>query len=355
MRNFNLLWLIALLALLIFLVGCERKVVNENKGGEESASCFTCHGDSEGRLIQAEGEWRNSVHASGAHVDYTNRSSYCPRCHSHEGFTDYLATDATHGPYASASAIHCFTCHAPHTTGTLELRTESAVTLVDGSSFDHGAGNLCANCHQSLLSASTITDSIMLTSNRWGPHHGTQADMLNGTGGYEFADYDYESSGHATDVEEACAGCHMANVQTTDGYKIGGHSFNMVDEESGSNLVKYCNTCHPDAKSYDYDNAQTTVEEKLDTLQGLLLDAGLLADSHGELLPNVPTDDTLIIADKNIAGALYNYLVIEADRSEGVHNFKYINGLLESSIEYLREHTAPDKLAATGIELIPAH
>ena len=35
------------------------------------------------------------------------------------------------------------------------------------------------------------------------------------------------------------------------------------------------------------------------------------------------------------AGAVWNYLIVEGDRSEGVHNAKYILGLLTSSIEFL--------------------
>ena len=337
MKLLKLMAVLAVFALLMTVAGCERKVVNEGKDSNELTSCFTCHADNDSRLLQAKGEWQNSVHASGNNIDYTNRGGLpCARCHQHQGFVDFVTTGAIHPPYANVAAIHCFTCHAPHSTGTLALRTEAAVTLANGVSFNHGAGNLCANCHQALMSVTTITDDFMLTSNRWGPHHGTQADMLQGTNGYEFAGFDYEYSGHATDVEETCVGCHMANLTIFDGYKVGGHSFNMIDEETGTDMVAYCNNCHPDAESYDYEGVQTEVEEKLTTLQSLLIDAGVLANFYGEYLPNVPTDDTLIIADKNIAGALYNYLLIEADRSEGVHNAKYIIGLLDSSIEYLQ-------------------
>ncbi len=337
MKLLKLMAVLAVFALLMTEVGCERKVVNEGKNSNELTSCFTCHADNDSRLLQAKGEWQNSVHASGDNIDYTNRGgSPCAKCHQHQGFVDFVTTGVIHPPYANVAAIHCFTCHAPHSTGNLNLRTEAPVSLANGVSFDHGAGNLCANCHQALMSVTTITDSLKLTSSRWGPHHGTQADILQGTNGYQYAGYDYESSGHATDVEEACAGCHMANPTIHDGYKVGGHSFTMIDEETGSNLVKYCNNCHPSAEDYDYAGIQTEAIAKMDTLRSLLLVGGVLADVNGEYLPNVPTDDTLTIADKNIAGALFNYLLIEADRSEGVHNAKYIIGLLDSSIEYLR-------------------
>jgi formate-dependent nitrite reductase cytochrome c552 subunit len=337
MKLLKIMAVLAVFALLMTAAGCERKVVNEGKNSEELTSCFTCHADNDSRLLQAKGEWQNSVHASGTNVDYTNRAGRpCAQCHQHQGFVDFITTGTIHPPYANAAAIHCFTCHAPHSTGTLNLRTEAAVTLANGDSFNHGAANLCARCHQSQTSVTTITDNLMLTSNRWGPHHAPQADMLQGTNGFEIAGYDYESSGHAGAIEEGCVGCHMANPQIHDGYKVGGHSWNMIDEETGTDMVAVCNACHPDAESYDYEGIQTEVEEKLGTLRTLLVTAGVLADFDGEYLPNVPTDDTLIIADKNIAGALLNYLLIEGDRSEGVHNAKYILGLLDSSIDYLQ-------------------
>jgi hypothetical protein len=52
---------------------------------------------------------------------------------------------------------------------------------------------------------------------------------------------------------------------------------------------------------------------------------------------HTPIADT--IADAGVAGALQNYGTIEEDRSMGVHNFKYIYGLLESSIEYMESTT----------------
>ncbi len=335
MKLLRLLGPIALMALLLLATGCERKVVYESKESSALTSCFTCHGDADSRLIQAEGEYDNSVHASGNNVDYTNRRS-CGRCHSDNGFLDYLATGADKAPYDHPAAIHCFTCHAPHTSGSLALRTTAAVTLANGDTFDHGEGNLCASCHQARMGANAIdTDDYEITSNRWGPHHSMQADILNGSNCYEIEGYTYEKSTHATQVPNACIGCHMANPQVHDGYKIGGHSWNMIDEETGSDLSSVCTGCHTTAEDYNYDNIQTDVVAMIDTLREQLVDFGVLAFSQGEYLPNVPTDDTLTIADKNVAGTLFNYLMIEGDRSEGVHNPAYVRSVLANSIAYM--------------------
>jgi hypothetical protein len=323
----------ALLAIILLYSGCERKVVYENGGDQTSlSSCFTCHGE-DGLLLAAEGEWRNSIHASGNNVDYTNRlGSSCPQCHDHQGFVEYLATGSVSPPYDQVSSIHCFTCHSPHVRGNLSLRTDAPYTLENGEIFNHGPANLCVNCHHSRLSAATITDNQPV-SEHWGPHHGPQGDLLNASNGYEFDGYDYGNTGHANIFNNVgCIGCHMGNPQTHIGYRIGGHSFNMVYydiiEDTALTLVGVCQQCHPSTESFDHDGIQTEVDSLLEELETLLYAAGVIgADAH-------PFDDDTI-PDVNVAGALYNFLVVEEDRSHGVHNPEYIVDLLESAIEYM--------------------
>ena len=342
MRVLRILSIIALIAILAVVAGCERKVVNQvSNDNQQLTGCFACHSVEAfgGAILQAQGEWQNSVHASGTNVDYTNRGSGndCTRCHSQQGFIDFLDSGKVFAPYSTVSAIHCFTCHAPHETGTLKLRTEAPFALLNGQSFDHGAGNLCANCHHSRMSVSDISGAATThISNRWGPHHGPQADILQGTNAYEYSSpaVPYDKSTHATSVTDACVGCHMSNPLQHDGYQIGGHSFNMavIDEESGTEytLVGTCQTCHSSFTSFDGDSIQTKVSALVDTLQNLLTDLNLVAPSGGEILPR----DTTV--SKNFAGAVYNFLLIEADRSEGVHNPRYVQAVLKNSIAFLR-------------------
>jgi hypothetical protein len=352
------IWFVVALASLMLIAGCERKVVVENSGVTDASSCFTCHGD-DGLILTAQGEWANSGHASGNYVQYTNRGGFydCTRCHDHQGFLDYVATGTVNGPYENASAIHCFTCHAPHTNGNLSLRTQAAYELENGEIYDHGKSNLCATCHHSRLDVGDIVDGIAVSAH-WGPHHGPQADLLEGTGGYEYDDYDYESSSHATAVTDACVGCHMGHAEIFDGYKVGGHSMNMVDLETGTDLADICQGCHDDATSYDWVNAddidfdhdgevegyQSETEGLIDSLKALLADAGVI-DSTGE-----PVDQD--IADAGVAGALYNMLLVEEDKSEGIHNFRYIYGLLQSSIDYMNTEAAT---TSKKFEMLAAH
>jgi hypothetical protein len=346
----------AFMATLLFVgLGCEREVIIEEDNDQlSSTSCFTCHGE-DGLLLAAEGEWRNSIHASGNNVDYTNRGGGydCTRCHNHQGFLEFLATGAVSGPYDQVSSVHCFTCHAPHTRGNLSLRTDAPYALENDDIFDHGAGNLCVNCHHSRYSVDDITDSIDVYA-YWGPHHGPQGDLLNGSNGYEFTGYSYGSTGHAFAFDNSgCVGCHMGNPQTHVGYRIGGHSFNMEDEESGETLVGVCQTegCHGEsAESFDYEGIQSRVDSLLVELEILLDDAGLIDTTAHPL--------EITIDDKNVAGALFNFLIVEEDRSHGVHNPEYIVDLLESSIAYMEsvaKKAGTGKIAAMTIRPVRAH
>ncbi|UCC78920.1 MAG: hypothetical protein JSW64_11635 [Candidatus Zixiibacteriota bacterium] len=342
MKKTTITLMIFVSAAFLIFIGCERKVIIENSEVSLTGDCFSCHGE-DGLLLAAQGEWLNSVHASGTSVDYTNRGgSDCSKCHSHQGFLEFLETGEVSPPYDQVSAIHCFTCHAPHETGTLELRADEPVELQNGEIFDYGKGNLCVHCHYSRFDVRTITDNYEQTSSRFGAHHGPQGDLIAGTGGYEIDGYSYRNSGHATAVRDACAGCHMGQPERIhDGYKIGGHSFNMVDEDTGSDLSVLCQACHSDIDDYDYtadadhdydgeiEGYQTEVDGLLDSLAILLIAEGVLDSTNHR-----PIED-ITIADGNVMGALHNYGIVEEDRSHGIHNYKYIVDLLQSSVDYL--------------------
>ena len=340
----NRVMLIMVMAgLLLLAVGCDREITGDVELADNSSdNCLQCHS---GLLDQAQGEWMNSIHASGNNVDYTNRGgSDCTKCHDQQGFISFLATgELPDDPFSTVSAIGCFTCHNPHETGDLSLRTVAAYTLENGDVFDHGQGNLCVNCHHSRLSATTIMDDISV-NRYWGPHHGPQGDLVNGSNGWEFPgeNYTFPSSPHANQVRDACIGCHMGDVRTHEGYDVGGHSWNMTAlEDEEITLAGICSdpSCHPSADEFDfladsdYDNDgeiegyQTETEGLLDSLRTLLVGQGVLDGTDH------PVSGT--IADQHLAGALYNFLIVLEDRSHGVHNFNYIRSLLEASIDYV--------------------
>jgi hypothetical protein len=327
------------------LLGCERKITNEDAGNPDQVSCFTCHGDTNFEFDAAQQQWAYAKHASGQN---TNRgtSASCRECHTNEGFVEKASGIVYDG--GDLTVIACFTCHQPHTTGGFTPRTIAPVTLVNGVVFDYGKGNLCANCHHARQNPDEyITENTKLSSH-WGPHHSNQADVLAGTGGYEYDGYEYHNSAHTsvTAAADGCVACHMSASITP---SIGGHSVNMANEERGFENLTGCNVpaCHGlsgaldeinRTADQDYDGdgtiegVQDEVHGVIKTLGELLIDEGLAEYAESEDWYE-PTSAT--VTDKDMAGAVYNLMVAQEERSLCVHNTDYVIGLLKSSINYV--------------------
>jgi len=314
---------------------CTKKTIVNSPPPSETASCFTCHSDSNTAVLAAEEQWERSVHSTGAHI--TETSSGCTRCHTNEGFVSLVQT-GTEIAVEDPTAIGCFTCHAPHTNGNLTLRTTAPFVLLDSTSsstYDKGTSNLCVTCHHSRRNANTYVYDGVKMSSHYGPHHSVQADMLVGTNAYEYTGFTYESSYHSHGVAEGCVTCHMA---TPVGYILGGHSWNM--EWEGEENVESCNSaaCHDgDITDFnrladdDYDN-DGNIEGVQDEIDGLVaqlkdkLTAANLLDSGGDPVARV-------VATADSVGAIYNYEFLLGDGSRGIHNTKYAVGLLQSSLD----------------------
>ena len=331
MKTIHLLLGITLFALLV-TVGCERKIVNEvaDESSTGALACFGCHGDDETALVAARQQYEMSVHGTGDtfNRNRNNESRYasCEPCHTHQGFLANLEGETA--PDGNFTRITCFTCHAPHTNGNLEVRAQNAVTLLNGEIFDRGDANQCASCHHSRADVRTyVVDSVEIDS-RFGPHHGPQSDLLMGTGGYEYADYEYDdNSAHTNVAANGCLDCH----KTTSLYATGGHVFSLYDEAEEYENTKGCNksTCHDgDVEEFDYEGKQTEVAEMLDSLKVLMIAANLWDPIEDEAPER-------IVETADSAGALFNFMFIEEDRSHGVHNTDYAISLLESSINFL--------------------
>ena len=354
---------LALVALALVLSGCDREITGDVKLADDSSQdCMQCHTDHDLFLVAAQQEWAQSIHASGNNTNRNrlNSSFYqaCEDCHTAEGFLAREAGITNNGDHFTA--IGCFTCHAPHTNGTLALRVEEAQTLLDGAVFNRGPANLCAACHHTRTDVTTfVVDGVEL-STHWGPHHSGQSDMLIGSNGYEYAGYSYNNSPHTNAVVEGCISCHMApGVNST----VGGHSWNMANAAAGIDNLNGCNAsgCHDPklttfdrtaAADYDMDGTvngvQTEIEGLLDSLNVALTDAGLLEDGE-------PTNG-LTVSTADSAGAVFNYLFVHEDRSEGIHNTRYAVGLLTSAYNFI-VHGNPNGAATKPVagSLVSAH
>lgn len=360
MRNIGIIVPLSVLLLLLGLAGCEREITgNVEMADISSTSCFDCHSDSDHDLTVARSQYDNSAHAAGENVNrnhlYGAFYGGCEKCHTNEGFLADLAGGSAGD--VSFTAIGCFTCHAPHSTGSLGLRVENDVTLADGTAFTLGSSRLCASCHQSRRNASTYVTGDLELSTHYGPHYSCQSDMLLATNAYEYSGYDYSSSYHAA-VSDGCVACHMS---TSLHETVGGHSWNMRNEERGFENTFGCNVdaCHRGnisslnrTANSDFDGDGTTegVQDEIrglsDSLRTLLVNANLLeyvaADDAYE-----PVDGREV-ATADSVGALYNWLFVHEDGSHGIHNTDYAVGLLQSSINFLTTGSASGVVEPQG-------
>jgi hypothetical protein len=309
------------------LYACDRTVTYEENTAQP-ATCFNCHSDQDTKLVAAEQQYEFSVHASGLHV--TEPNDPCSGCHTSEGFISRIETGVIPTGLENPTAIHCFTCHAPHTNSDMTRRLDRPFALANGVTFDHHDGNACTACHQARRNVNTYvtttTGRVTLT-NRWGPHHSPQTDMLTGTNGYEYPGFTYEQSNHKTATADGCLDCHM---KETENLRVGGHSFNMTFDDGTEVLMNTaaCADCHGDLDDFDLDGYQTQTDSLVTDLRTRLVAAGLVSGSTG--LPRSVTTSS------DSAGAVWNYLLVIEDRSKGVHNRKYIQSLLKSGIDYMQ-------------------
>jgi hypothetical protein len=332
-------------------------------------SCAACHGsaDVEFPVLGARLGYEESGHRNNANSYYANGGG-CQLCHTNEGFIEYAETGEVGDYVAYPSQPGCFTCHTVHETWDFSLRLTKPVKLQDGSTFDIGAGNLCANCHQARRGVDSQVEAKEAAdvSSHWGAHHGPQSDVLNGTNAYEFPGKRYSSSPHMDVITDGCVSCHMSLPEGRYRFspELGGHSFNIAGEvhEAGKINIAACSDCHDgigqvrgeevfDLKAKaDYDR-DGTVEPAQMEVQGLL-DALVNKNGTGYLQntnpPMFEKDAEATFHDlgkwagsrsgswtEAEIGALWNYKLIVEDRSRGVHNLTYTIQVLYDTLKSL--------------------
>jgi hypothetical protein len=268
--------------------------------------------------------------------------------------------EATYAGVSKVAQVGCVTCHSvnettdphrtgqPYTPGTFPLRVPSGAndearieksadtSAVTGTVAGTGVSNTCIWCHRSRKDVTNyIAASAPLTSANWGPHQGPQADVFSGAGGYHFAGRTYGSSTHQEKL--GCVDCHMPEV-TANG-RSANHSFYPQ--------VAACVSCHANATNFDINGGKSQTQAALFELQKALNDAGYLTRSTAapylplssreltdgafaldKTRPGGGADGGNIVMTANLAGALYDYLIVARDASLGAHNPRYTRQLI---------------------------
>jgi len=324
--------------------------------------CLDCHnGDAKYPVRGVRTQYLTSGHRTLGNASYSN-SEGCQRCHTNEGFIEYVKTGKADPKkvIANPSEIGCFTCHAPHDTGNFTLRKTDGVKLANGAEFNKGKANLCANCHQARVVPKDEVRARVIPFSHWGAHHGPNSDMLIGTNAYEWPGKKYSKSAHAFLPEANCVTCHMTQPKGRYALapSIGGHSMRLAGEVHELPVVNAAGCqnsgCHAAMKQVagkeyfdkkaaaDYDgNGKTeSVQEEVVGLLGKFVNkqgtgafqtrANPVYNPKGEFIEGNKTQQPL-----EVVAALYDYKFVLEDGSKGVHNTKYAVQLLMDSLKAL--------------------
>jgi hypothetical protein len=167
------------------------------------------------------------------------------------------------------------------------------------------------------------------------------SNMLSGKGGFFSVDHPARNSGHTTEPTikgEGCIVCHMHTPPS--GGMAGGHSWKMTWDDHGTetDFIDACTSCHSGATDFDIDGAETETLALLDSVKTRLMDAGLIGS------------DNLLISShyfkQQEAQAVWNYLMVLEDRSNGLHNSRYAQAMLNSALDFVPAVPAKARLAS---------
>ena len=316
--------------------------------GQYSATvCFQCHDEEGGTVWQ----WQQAKHSSSNLEASWKTNTTCQKCHTAEGFVAITVDGGTGIPpdITSRNNVTCVACHDPHSAANdCQLRTVAAVTLPNGSVFNGGKGNLCANCHNSRV----VNPLTTINTSYRGAHRSPVADILLGTSAYDWGvRYPAGASHHYSSTTETCVSCHMAPAPPgATPAAIGDHTW-ALDDGTTNNAQRACAGCHPGLDTLDrvplipvdYDGdglrsgIQTEVRGLLANVRApLLLLPGTTFSSETERVDI--TSSAYSGLPFNTKAALYNYNLCASEHSHGVHNSRYDIAVLQRSYLYLTGH-----------------
>ena len=311
--------------------------------------CAYCHDDGSKNIIPQQ-------FASANHATLPNTASEngagreaCVRCHTAKGFVQFAANVSTTDPNFdnTAAPIACQACHDPHgaANNTHILRLVSASILAPGGKTttitNAGLGTICFNCHQSRVEANAGVAAT--PSSRFGPHHGPQGDMLEGSNMLSLGGIALKTSNHIGATGDACVKCHMYAVpNNAQGVQlIGGHSFRM-SSPTGVDDMLACVQCHGATFGTSFDQVRFFFNG-IGDLDGDGVINGLQTEVKGmiaKITATLPQKNGALSGpdatwSKDQLSAYWNAITAQEDKSNGIHNPKYIVSALLGSYKLL--------------------
>lgn len=337
-------------------------------------NCGQCH-DNQPVSTKAY-EWSHSLHSHTTRIPAGRHQ--CVRCHTAQGFRDfieYASVGKTYATNVNYEALTCATCHDPHdASNPHQLRAANSYTLPEGTTVTNvGLGALCMECHHSrngeaIANIENYKKGLPTWAggSSFGPHDSTAGDMVEGVNGITYGKT-IPSGSHSATIPNVCVGCHMQPVAPTDPAfgQAGGHTFSMtytlvqngVTNEFDKTDV--CVKCHGPIDSFDFarkdyngdgiiEGVQTEIQHLLDKLSTLLPNSTYRGDGNyiadGAIKANLSVKTNW---PTRFLQAAWNWQFVNVEGSHGVHNAPYAVGLLKASIADLTGDSNNDNLPDT--------
>jgi hypothetical protein len=350
-----------------------------------NSACDQCHFSTDRHGIGYA--WTGSAHATstaeGSQVQYMDRFP-CAKCHTAQGYINNTiggqAVPNNSGSvlsYSNPMPVGCPTCHDPHKNNNPSM-VETGATNKGAYTFPqlrvNSIDEACLGCHETRISSRGLhtshqgsmlvgADATPFTLTNVKAYRANANDMSTNAGlwsGWEFPGYVYTNSSHSA-IEDRCVTCHMAQspsniVAMNSNYtipdtmlnKLGGHSFRVAYTAPGATTPVLnptgCINCHGTVTMAFVELTQTKTQNLLATLATFIPKR----DSVGTMIlfqdtvayQNWKYSATFGFAKRPLTtaelAAAYNYQFVSNDGSYGVHNFKYTEELLNSSIDQLQ-------------------
>jgi predicted CxxxxCH...CXXCH cytochrome family protein len=324
----------------------------------DAGVCNQCHDAPTHHMV---GHYYNaSAHGRLPNGEHTAQTGCFP-CHSGQAYYKY-AKNPTSPQWTNADGdvpISCAVCHEAHVVSddNLGLRIVP-VTLKNGYKVTEGGnGQLCMTCHQSRKDIrTTITDKPPYYgfSDRFGPHHGPQADMYTGRNAYTYGNKTLDGLMTHGSVKDACVTCHMAERGSAN---TPNHEFSLVDTTGGTekDIVSGCVPCHGAITSFDDIQASSDLDgngkvEGVQTeIQGMLANlASLLPKDANGAVVTMMKDSLKIKNMPDVVKGIYTYYFVSEDKSMGVHNAKYTIGILTEALKALGKEVPVEMTSFTA-------